>query len=325
MKSDVVLGSTDNASRQGDSSSATVMSPEWLTPSGPRSSTCSSTTTDNNKTSLKFDTPTPVPVSNTHRIRRFLPSTPPSSLDTIYSRELETLLHPSGPFHDSTITHLSLRQFIAICLLGHHCKSHSRPFLRIEPVPASPGSASSFAGSSSRGTATSPGDTGTSFRVLIKDSILLSGLTLISHDDEFPTKDARKRNNKTCVFGCMDAVEINGQMENVRQHVSSQTYPPLSPAFPLSLTILFKFPSGYPVRCVTFGALIVRALYSHLASFPSRCPHTPPFFRQCSSFGDYNRSRPLATSYLYFRSPPPIIVPPGSLFPVFSILLSPVV
>lgn len=122
------------------------------------------------------------------------------------------------------ITTMSLKQFIAICLLGHHRKGHSRPFLRIEPV--SPGSTPT----------TSPGSTLTSvtnsdrpltqtstFRVLIEDSILLSGVSLISHDDEFPAADARKRNNKTCVFGCVEQVEIDGRVVKVRQHISSQT------------------------------------------------------------------------------------------------------
>lgn len=51
-----------------------------------------------------------------------------------------------------------------------------------------------------------------------------------------------------------------------------------------------------------------RALYSHLASFPPRCPNTPPFLRQCSSFNDFNQPRPLSTMHLYFRCPTCFVV-----------------
>lgn len=45
----------------------------------------------------------------------------------------------------------------------------------------------------------------------------------MSHVDEFPATDSRKRNNKACVFGCREPVNIDGQVVDVRQHASCQT------------------------------------------------------------------------------------------------------
>ena len=34
----------------------------------------------------------------------------------------------------------------------------------------------------------------------------------MDHEDEFPARDTRKRNNKTCVFGCLENVTVDGQV-----------------------------------------------------------------------------------------------------------------
>jgi hypothetical protein len=128
---------------------------------------------------------------------------------------------------------LSLRQFVAICLLGQHTKSHTEPFLRFDPI-LSP-------------TATGPGcPTASRFRVILKDSFVLSGIELVAHADEYGPTDARKRNKKTCVFGCLERVSVQPGVEKmVRQHVSSQGYGSL-----LFMALAFDPPTHRFARCL---------------------------------------------------------------------------
>ena len=183
-------------------------SPEWIT-------TLNTSTNASFDTALTTfntfeDTPTPHPPP-TPRIPYSLPSIPsPAStfLHGIYMPEIESLLqHPRQGFSDKMVEihTLSLRQFVAICLLGQHTKSHTEPFLRFDPI-LSP-------------TATGPGcPTASRFRVILKDSFVLSGIELVAHADEYGPTDARKRNKKTCVFGCLERVSVQPGVEKmVRQ------------------------------------------------------------------------------------------------------------
>jgi hypothetical protein len=117
------------------------------------------------------------------------------------------------------LTTLSLREFIAMALLAHHCKTPARAdgFLQTEPISPST--------SSVPDTPDTPGTApATMFKIIIQGGICLQGIILIAHNDEFPSRgDIRKRNNKTCVFGCVENVTVDGQERMVRQHLSSQT------------------------------------------------------------------------------------------------------
>jgi len=213
---------------------STPMSPEWLTPPShrPVPSTLRSNTYPTYTPTLRLTSTPLIPrASHAADVDSQNPTPgPPMTLD-IYLRELGHLITrtrtTSGGTSQVDLTSLSLREFIAMALLGHHCKApRAEGFLQTQPTAGDP----------------------MTFKIVIQGGILVQGITLIAHEDEFPSGDIRKRNNKTCVFGCFENVTLpNGQERMVRQHLTSQTYPPfgpvsLAPRVPRYLTVVCYIP-----------------------------------------------------------------------------------
>jgi hypothetical protein len=118
-----------------------------------------------------------------------------SYIPSQFRSTLSRLLATSGP-----ITHLSIREFIALSLTAHHTKPNVNSPLTVTPV--------------------SP--RASIFTVSFFNNPI-TGLTLPSHDKEDGV--ASPKDQKTCPFGCL----VNGK----HQHIAGTGYPP-----PISLIVV---------------------------------------------------------------------------------------